>query len=79
MSHQFICRLLITAEKYIIFFQQGIYADDTALMANTESKLQEIVDVDLVRYHSSKSRLDMNVKQSKVMRVTNTDLSIKQI
>ena len=37
-------------------------------MANTESKLQEIVDV--VRYQSSKGRLDMNVKKTKVMHVT---------
>ena len=44
------------------------YADDTALMAITESKLQVIVDE--VKHHSSKGGLDMNVKKTKVMRVS---------
>ena len=39
-----------------------------ALMANTESKLQVIVDE--VKHHSSKGGLDMNVKKTKVMRVS---------
>ena len=44
------------------------YADDTALIANSESKLQEIVDQ--VKYYSSQGGLDMNVKKTKVMRVS---------
>ena len=46
------------------------YADDTALLANSESRLQVIVDK--VKHHSSKGGLDMNVKKTKVMRVTKT-------
>ena len=41
------------------------YADDTALIANTEAKLQSIVDK--VREESSKAGLDMNVKKTKTM------------
>ena len=54
------------------------YADDTALIADSESKLQDILDK--VKYHSSKGGLDMNVKKTKVMRVSrnnNQTMAIK--
>lgn len=41
------------------------YADDTALIANTEAKLQRIVDK--VREESSKAGLSMDVKKTKTM------------
>ena len=44
------------------------YADDSVLLANSESRLQ--VTVDKVKHHSNKGGLDINVK--KVMRVTKT-------
>ena len=44
------------------------YADDTALMADSEEKLQKIVDE--VKHHSSKGGLEMNVKKTKVMLIT---------
>ena len=44
------------------------YADDTALMAESEEKLQEIVNE--VKYHSSRGGLEMNVKKTKVMLIT---------
>ena len=47
---------------------EGININHTALMANSESILQEIVVV--VRQHSCTDGLDMNVKKTKVMHVT---------
>ena len=41
------------------------YADDTALLANNEKKLQDIVTV--VKEESSKKGLDMNIKKTKTM------------
>ena len=41
------------------------YADDTALLANDEKKLQDIVTV--VKEESSKKGLDMNIKKTKTM------------
>ena len=43
------------------------YTDDTALMADSEVKLQKIVDG--VKYQSSKRGLQFNVKKTKVMLV----------
>ena len=44
------------------------YADDTALIANSQDKLQEIVNE--VKHHSTIGGLDMNVKKTKVMLIT---------
>ena len=44
------------------------YADDTALIANSQDKIQEIVNE--VKHHSTIGGLDMNVKKTKVMLIT---------
>ena len=44
------------------------YADDTALIANSEQKLQTIVDK--VKEESAKHGLDMNVKKTKTMLIS---------
>ena len=44
------------------------YADDTALLANTECKLQEIVNI--LKEKSSKVGLEMNVKKTKTMLIS---------
>ena len=41
------------------------YADDTALLAENEKNLQNIVD--MVKLESSKKGLDMNIKKTKNM------------
>ena len=41
------------------------YADDTALLAESESALQDVVDV--VRQNSEEKGLSMNVKKTKMM------------
>ena len=48
------------------------YADDTALLAESESILQDIVDV--VRQNSEEKGLSMNVKQTKTMVVCRDEI-----
>ena len=44
------------------------YADDTALIADSHDKLQEIVSA--VKIESSKAGLEMNVKKTKTMLIS---------
>ena len=50
------------------------YANDTALLAESESALQAIVDV--VRHNSEEKRLSMNVKKMKTMVVCRNETPV---
>ena len=51
------------------------YADDTALIADSESKLQDIVNI--VKEKSSQAGLEMNVKKTKTMLISKNPLNKK--
>ena len=51
------------------------YAEDTALIADTESKLQEIVNI--VKEKSSQASLEMSVKKTKTVLISNKKINVK--